>query len=97
MSLTQLRLQRLKSFQRTLQIFNNILRQHIRLRKVIKICEALVFHPEYVQTLLVPLPDLINSEPSPSAVRILSRFQISSTVNLLHLPSGFSCDQVSFL
>ena len=95
--LTQLCLQCLEPLQRTLQVFNDILRQHIWLRKVVEIRKALIFHPENIQTLLVPLPDLINSEPSPSAIGILFRPGFLSLVPVLRIEAGDKIIKVALL
>jgi hypothetical protein len=55
------------------KIFNNLFGQHIRIRQVVQISQALIPDPEDIQAGFVPGGDLVIAESAPPAVGVVFR------------------------
>ena len=56
----------LELLQRRLQVLRDLLRQHLRLRQVLRILQTLILEPEDVQVQLVPLDLRATHGPLPN-------------------------------
>ena len=65
--LFQLPHQFLKTFQSTLQIFNNIRGKFVRRREIVQIGKRLVLQPENIQTGFITFQNFIYRESAPAA------------------------------
>ncbi|MFR2124818.1 MAG: hypothetical protein ACLS34_07900 [Faecalibacterium sp.] len=66
--LFQLPHQFLKTFQSTLQIFNNIRGKFVRRREIVQIGKRLVLQPENIQTGFITFQNFIYRESAPAAL-----------------------------
>ena len=86
--LTQLRFQLLKALQSALEVFNDIIGQHVGRRQAVQIGEGFILDPEDIEAGLVPREDVGNVEFAPAAVRVLLAPCFGALVAILRMIAG---------
>ena len=93
----QLGLQLLKALQRTLQVFDDIIGQHIGCRQIVQIGKRLVLDPENVEAGLVPCQNVRNVEFAPAAIWIILAPRFGALIAVFRMITGNEILQVGIL
>ena len=93
----QLCLELLKAFECALEIFDDIVCQHIRRGQVVQIGKGLVLDPEDIEAGLVPRKDVGNIEFAPAAIRVIFAPRFGAFVPILRMITGDEVQQIGIL
>ena len=86
--LLQLRLQLLKALQCALEVFDDIVSQHVGRGQVVQIGKGLVLDPEDIEAGLVPREDVGNIEFAPAAIRVIFAPRFGAFAPILRMITG---------
>lgn len=96
-SLLQLRLQLLKALQCALEVFDDVVSQHVGRGQVVQIGKGLVLDPEDIEAGLVPRKDVGNIEFAPAAIRVIFAPRFGAFVPILRMITGDEVQQIRIL
>ena len=86
--LFQLRLQLLKALQCALEVFDDVVSQHVGRGQAVQIGKGLVLDPENIEAGLVPRKDVGNIKFAPAAIRVILAPCLGALITILRVIAG---------
>lgn len=86
-----------KALQCALEVFDDIIGQHVRRGQAVQIGKGFVLDPEDIETGLVPRKDVGNVEFAPAAIRIIFAPRFGAFIPILRMIAGDEVQQIGIL